>query len=194
MNKKKLVKISFLIIFIFLLFTSYSRKSYTTISNIENINKPKNTVKPQEEIKTSTLFEIEEIGTEKFEVNYELQTYYDTLFKFTVDYPKDMLSEKSEPGGPQSGIYIYIDNDKKNGLYVFGCAGSVDYSYENGKWAQIKTNQGTVFSVSHRINGNKRDMFFSVDQFHGAVLSCDIEVFEVNKGKIYAIIKSIKTK
>lgn len=55
------------------------------------------------------------------------KTYYDKRFEFSVDYPasweilvNDDAETDSPDGDPQGGIYIYVDSNKNDWIYIYG--------------------------------------------------------------------------
>lgn len=130
----------------------------------------------------------------------DLKTYYNERFDFCVDYPStwESLSDNvarsdTGDGDPQSGILIYIENDKSNWICVYGQNGHIGIPPQGLESEEFSTDQGVRGDIMYRRSeGNVTIYLVLSDGVYGASINTSEKAFEKNKQYILGILKSIR--
>lgn len=136
----------------------------------------------------------------------ENQTYSDERFAFSADFPKKWDAEVTEilepstdfEGTPDSGIRIYITDDKDEYIYIFGQLGSIGVT-ANENSSEFETVEELITNTN--LKGTyylcKRDsyyeLYYVLDDYNiGVTASLTQENYEAYKIEIICILKSIR--
>ncbi|QNU67674.1 hypothetical protein EHE19_004155 [Ruminiclostridium herbifermentans] len=141
------------------------------------------------------------------------ETYYDDVFKFSVEYPSEWKTSKpndekdtaTPDGNPERGISISVDNKEffnseenvyLNSIYVYHAVGHIDFShFENNVTKELFT---TTDKINGELSYTERNGYFYIyltlgdGAFYGAQIRISVDLFEKNKDQVYGILKSIK--
>lgn len=160
----------------------------------ENINDQPSILKDKGESDITNKNELEKfLDITNFEID-KPKTYYNERFNFSVDYPMawEVMSDNNVDEDPQNGIMIYIENDKNNWIYVYGQDGHIVIPPEKLKEGFI-TNNGNSGTIMYSNSEEDINIYLVFDEeFYGATVNTNQEIFSKNNSKILGILKSIK--
>lgn len=136
----------------------------------------------------------------------EVQTYSDERFGFSVDFPTNWDSEASEilepsvdsEGTPDSGVRIYIADEKDEYIYIFGQLGKIgitanENASEFETVEELNTNTNLKGTYYLRKLDSNYELYYVLDEHNiGASASLTQENYEAYKGEIISILKSIR--
>lgn len=136
----------------------------------------------------------------------EVQTYSDERFGFSVDFPTNWDAEVSEilepsvdfEGTPDSGVRIYITDEKDEYIYIFGQLGrigitAIENSSEFDTVEELNTNTNLKGTYYFRKLASYYELYYVLDEYNiGATASLTQENYEAYKGEIIDILKSIR--
>lgn len=129
------------------------------------------------------------------------KTYINQRFKFSVDYPEswkiqrdDSVYTGSPDGDPQSGVYIYINCNKDDTIYVYGQNGHIGMIGGYGMISEnFKTSEGVTGDLIYSRSEGIITVYIVLEEgFHGVSIFADEKVFDENKQQILGVLKSIK--
>ena len=151
---------------------------------------------------TSCNIKENQIENNQIENNFEkgYSAYTDGIFGFSVAFPSTWASETSayrygsekENASPDSGIYIYIDGNKENYIYVYGTYGKQTDKFvdENG-YEKTDVNENLLLYTKENGNIVESQIFLKDNAHISANIKMNLELFESNKSKIFRMLKSI---
>ncbi|NLK86383.1 MAG: hypothetical protein GX279_02700 [Clostridiaceae bacterium] len=139
--------------------------------------------------------------TENGSKNENLVTYTDKTFDFSLDFPEkweysinhNIEATKEIEATPDSGIEIYVNENRENRIYVFQQRGHIsipdpnDYEVES-----IKTSSGLNGDLYKRKTDNVVEIRCIIDEFIGVIVFMDYEIYDKNSEEIMNIIYSIR--
>jgi hypothetical protein len=185
--------------------TTQDNSSTTTQPDItqEADSQNESTSTPSEDESTPIPSEDESNGLFSDISDYEIEdagTYFDERFQFSVDYPgawetfiNDNPDTDSEDGDPQGGIYIYINSNKGDSIYVYGQDGKIGLPIYGENSEEFSTNDGTIGRIKYMWSEGRITLYLVFDEkFNGVLLDTDEMTFDENKQQILGILKSIK--
>ena len=133
-----------------------------------------------------------------FEKGYS--TYTDGIFGFSVAFPSTWASETSayrygsekENASPDSGIYIYIDGNKENYIYIYGTYGKQTDKFvlESG-YKKTDIDESLVIYTKETQNITEAQVFLKDNAHISANIKMDKETYKSNKTEIFKLLKSI---
>ncbi len=137
------------------------------------------------------------------DINENYSRYTDGIFNFTVVYPATWGSEclayyeatETRNASPDSGIYIYVNGNKEDYMYVYGQHGTIGVLNENMFKKQHFKNSydkcGTLYIGE--IDGKTNGQLLMDDNKHISVIfSMNSKVFQENNQEIMYILHSIE--
>lgn len=134
------------------------------------------------------------------ELTGDIKTYTDKRFKFSVDYPahwdskveKSWGSTKDHEASPDSGINIYVDDNKEDRIYVFAQVGHISIS-GNYKIDKFETKSGLTGDLYRSEDEGKIELILLLaDQFGSASIHMSLDSFKRNEKQVMGILGSIK--
>ncbi|MCT4685822.1 hypothetical protein [Vallitalea sp.] len=179
-----------LIIIAIIIFHSSDTESKKT----ENINNQATLLKDKGKSDVTNKNELEKfLDITNFEIDNS-RTYYNERFKFSVDYPItwEVISDNNVDDDPQNGIMIYIEDDKNNWIYVYGQDGHIVIPPEKLKEV-FNTSNGNSGTIMYDNLEEEVNIYLVFDEeFYGATVNTNQEIFSKNSSKILGVLKSIK--
>lgn len=128
----------------------------------------------------------------------EPKTYHNKRFNFSVDYPEawntvsdDEEATESEDGDPQSGILIYVEDNKDDTIFIFGQNGHIGIP-PHGKSEKFLTNEGVSGTIMYSCTDDSLGIDVLLGDCYGATVYVKEEIFSRNKKQILGILRSIR--
>jgi len=136
-------------------------------------------------------------------INENYSRYTDGVFNFTVAYPVTWASEcleyyeanETSNASPDSGIYIYINGNKEDYMYVYGQHGTIgllnESMFEKQNFKNNNEKCGTLYI--REIDGKTNGQLLMDDNKHISVIfNMHSKVFQENNQEIMYILHSIE--
>lgn len=128
--------------------------------------------------------------------------YTDSVFGFSVAFPATWTSECSEyyeaseirEATPDSGIYIYVEGNKEDYIYVYGQSGTIammnESMFEKQHFKNNYDNCGTLYigEIDDKTNGQ---LLMDDNKHISAIFSMNSKVYQKNNQEIMYILQSI---
>jgi len=122
-----------------------------------------------------------------------VKTYKNDRFKFSVDYPDKLYAEILQDTDIDGGIDIYINKDKNEKITIIAQNGTIAVpGLEDYEETVFETNAKLVCQMYEKLDGQYKDMWLIIDQFHAAHIEISKETFIKNESMILKILASIK--
>ncbi|WP_432407596.1 hypothetical protein [Wukongibacter sp. M2B1] len=144
---------------------------------------------------------IQEKQDEKIVLDNNLKTYKNEDFGFSVEYPENWKIEEKKPwggdenyeGSTDSGINIYVGNNKDESIYIFEQSWFINVEDFETLKEEFVTDGGVKGSLFINIVDNRYIIDLILGEgFNGAYLYLSKECFDKNKEQIFSVLRSIK--